>query len=144
MVIVSPHFVSGHAKRADVAAMRTSQLTASSSPPPSTRAGDRGDDGRGRIPQLGRELLERCDLRAERVGVEPLRDPQVLAGRERPRAAGEHDPAHLGVADRVAQRGAQRLQHRRVERVEDLGPVQHDGADRPGLLLLDRGHARGR
>ena len=33
-VIVIAHFGSGHAKRADVAATRTSQFTASSSPPP--------------------------------------------------------------------------------------------------------------
>ena len=64
---------------------------------------------------------------------------QVLADTEAATRTGDNDRADFGVA-RLLERGAERLVHRPVERVEDVRPVERDREDGAVAAGLDLGH----
>ena len=49
----------------------------------------------------------------------------IGAGAEILSRAGQHDGAHLGVGFQLLERGGQRVHHLGIERVVNLGPVEH-------------------
>ena len=66
---------------------------------------------------------------------------EVLADAEAAARAGDHDGAYVrGLC--LPERLAQRAVHRRVERVQLLGPVERDRQHRAGAGGLDLGHQR--
>ena len=107
------------------------------------RAGGGAVDGRDD------RLLERADREDVRViaRAQAVADVarrlaelgQVLPDAEAAARAGDDDGAHVRAAG-LLERRAERLVHRRVERVEDVRPIERDREDGAVAAGLDLGH----